>query len=321
MLSIIITCVNEPAEHVRKTLLAIATTRVGVEYEVIFLDDGSAPEIKAAIKKEVDNFDPRIFRYYAMPTNFGLGRLRDLAVSLASYEACLILDAHMQTPLTPCWGRVVVDDVASNPRTLFCGGCRSIDPDTWLPEQGSSVSFGARFVMADEADSGKYLQATHWLAQQATELADIPSVLGACYWFSKSTYRRMEGLGELIGFGLDEEFLSSKYWLRGGSVKVRKSLVFGHVFDTKKNKVRPSNRFEYYNYNRLLVARLHGEEAVTRMLETVAKISPAAMPVTLALFNNARPLSVPVDSSLVAELYALQARVTPAKSPNSAAKV
>jgi hypothetical protein len=61
----------------------------------------------------------------------------------------------------------------------------------------------------------------------------IDCVLGAAYAGDKSYYEYIHGLNGLVGYGVDEEFLSLKYWLTGSSCILVKDFEVGHIYREK----------------------------------------------------------------------------------------
>lgn len=84
-------------------------------------------------------------------------------------------------------------------------------------------------------------------------IVDIACVLGASYTTNKTYWQYLRGLNGLRSYGRDEELISLKVWLEGGSCKLIKDISMGHVY-------RPSMPYEFFPtdmvYNILYISEL-----------------------------------------------------------------
>jgi GT2 family glycosyltransferase len=59
---------------------------------------------------------------------------------------------------------------------------------------------------------------------------DIPAVMGSCYFLRRDWFIELQALRHLRFWGGDEQELSLKVWLSGGSIRFLKNVRVGHKF-------------------------------------------------------------------------------------------
>lgn len=98
VLSCVVPCFNEEQalDFFYKELSTVAKTMDGVDFEILFVDDGSKDNTLQKIK-ELKGKDDRI-RYISFSRNFGKEAAIYAGLSHASGDYCVIMDADLQDP-------------------------------------------------------------------------------------------------------------------------------------------------------------------------------------------------------------------------------
>lgn len=86
-------------------------------------------------------------------------------------------------------------------------------------------------------------------------VADIPCIMGASYASNKEYWNRIHGLNGLRSYGCDEQLISMKTILEGGSCKIIKNIVFGHIFRILKEVPYKIDSVDYI-FNQLYIIEL-----------------------------------------------------------------
>ncbi|MBQ4837046.1 glycosyltransferase [Pseudoalteromonas luteoviolacea] len=262
-LSIIIPFLNEGI-NVEKTLTSIFSTVKG-DVEVVLINDASDDDFayESVAKQYHCEYVRNSFRV-------GVAACRDLGVKLASNEAVMFLDAHMQFFQTG-WDKLVLERVLHEPNTIFCA--RSVYMNlNWEVVSNAPQGCGAFIPFENVQD----FLATKWLINP-TDDHSIPCIFGAAYCFNKSFYEQLGGLSGLLQWGGDEQFLSAKAFMFGGRCALLPELSVGHVY----REIYPYECSQTLNvYNQLYIAsvlqpKASADRMVNRFLNSVSQVEGA----------------------------------------------
>lgn len=225
LFSLIITFRNE-GEQVYKTCSSFLKYCDKELFEIVVINDASN-----------DNFDysnlsllPNV-KYIENQDRKGVAGSRDIGAQNATGKYIFILDGHMR----------VFDDVITQlsnivvnypDETLFC--CQSIpiqqNPDNTYSICKKPVSRGCS--VNSNVNQINFLE-YNWEGLRPDELGSIlpiQCVMGACYVISREYYLRLHGLNGLQQYGMDEQFLSAKVFMSGGSIYLLKDVGVAHFY-------------------------------------------------------------------------------------------
>ena len=156
-ISLIVPCYNIPSEHLSRALESVAVQSFA-DYEVILVDDGSAPAYHAACVS-LSETDARI--RLITTENHGVAAARNTGVRAACGKYVAFLDAD--DALTPSFFREAYAAASANDADLVMGGVRLVDA---LPAPAPDVPGSApeQTVYRGEAVQGlkKYYVCRHW---------------------------------------------------------------------------------------------------------------------------------------------------------------
>lgn len=169
--------------------------------------------------------------YIEHKERIGVAASRDEGVSLCATDYFLLLDAHMRFYDNRWEGRIVLE-LEADPKAFLCCQTRALSRENgFLAEDLFRVtSYGACINLRDPLR----LFEPRWIIDlqdsQLGETVEIPCVLGAAYACSKSYWQQLKGLEGLKQYGNDEAYMSMKVWMSGGSCKLLKDIIVGHVY-------------------------------------------------------------------------------------------
>lgn len=185
--------------------------------------------------------------YIKNKERLGVARSRDLAINLCETAYFLLLDAHMQF-YDMRWSNKIIEKLKENDRVLLCCQIKCLQKkDNSIIEVHLPKTFGASI----DPSLDTLWRFTEKCANDDVE--DVPCVLGAGYAGSKRYWQYLRGLEGLRSYGIDEQYISLKVWLEGGTCKILKNVVIGHIFRTEA-PYRIVSRD--YLYNRLFITIL-----------------------------------------------------------------
>lgn len=224
IISIIIPFLNEK-EEVELTLKSLFE-HTDIPVDVILINDASD-----------DRYDYDILEkkygvtYIKNTSRLGVAKCRDLGISKVQTPYFLLLDAHMRF-YDKSWAKMVLAELERDKHTLLC--CQSVvirKVCNELLEQPELKAYGA--YMNIHPDSTEFLN-VNWINSQDTHevVEEIPCVLGAAYACHKAYWEYLRGLNGLNQYGLDEQFISIKVWLSGGTCKLLNNVFIGHIYRT-----------------------------------------------------------------------------------------
>lgn len=162
----------------------------------------------------------------------GVAASRDKGVQLCRTPYFLFLDAHMRF-YDRDWQPLLMHELEKDEPCILCSQTRFLkQTETGIAEeQVDRTPYGA-CIHLQIPERFFELQ---WLREQATDdehrsVIAIPCLIGAAYATSKSYWEHLHGLWGLEKYGLDEAYLSIKAYLDGGSCKLLKNFVTGHIY-------------------------------------------------------------------------------------------
>jgi glycosyltransferase involved in cell wall biosynthesis len=247
-LTVIIPFLNENNE-VENTIRSIKT-HSNNNVEIILINDASTDlfDYKTVAKKYGAI-------YIENKERMGVAASRDLGVKLCQTPYFLLLDAHMRF-YDNLWIQRIIEELETDQRTLLC--CQTkilkVENNIVVENKEALPSYGAYFELNNEQG----LIEPCWVMQEPAgtshlKTIPIPCVLGAGYACSKAYWQYLKGLEGLKYYGTDELYISLKVWMEGGSCKLLKDIVIGHIYRTKA----PYDMYMKYRlYNRLLIVEL-----------------------------------------------------------------
>ena len=246
-LTIIIPFLNEKYE-VENTLQSIREHSNG-NVDIILINDASD-----------DGFDYHTVAekhqaiYLLNKTRLGVAASRDVGVQTCQTPYFLLLDAHMRF-YDNNWVERIVNELKSDSKTLLCAQTKALVLDNgFLLEEPCNFTFtyGAFVRLKDKV---RMLEPC-WIGKDPNPkslIIPIPCVFGAGYACSKEYWLFLKGLEGLEQYGNDEAYISMKVWMSGGSCKLIKDLIIGHIYrDSSPYSINNTSRL----YNRLLLSEL-----------------------------------------------------------------
>lgn len=239
-LTIIIPFLNEGIE-VYNTLKSFKDSTKS-SFNIILINDCSTDHFD--YRKVAEEFNAI---YVEHEERKGVAASRDEGVRLCITEYFILLDAHMRV-YQEDWLTIITELLDVNKKLLICCSTFALDVEgNPYSSSKSAIGYGAVFDFSNLN--------INWLYSHNQNISNIPCVLGASYACNKQYWSFLKGLEGLKSYGFDEQLISLKVWLSGGSCKVVKDIVFGHIF--RDNRVPPYQLQENnYYLNQLLIVEL-----------------------------------------------------------------
>lgn len=248
-MTIVIPFLNEE-EEVKNTIENIRKW-VGDDVNIIVVNDCSDDEYD--YESDLANLN---VVYYANTKRLGAARSKDFGISKVKTPYFLLLDAHMRF-YDESWLNILIETLDENDRQILCcqtkvlrkSGNRvfeSKEEQDIRPKYGTFINFEL---------VPKILEPQWNFVEQSPDSATqiIPCIYGAAYCASKRYWDYLCGYQGLLGFGLEEPYISIKAYMEGGCCRLMKNIVAGHIY---------RNKFPYrvngleYVYNKFLIAEL-----------------------------------------------------------------
>lgn len=162
----------------------------------------------------------------------GVAASRDKGVRLCRTPYFLFLDAHMRF-YDRAWYILLMRELEKNEPCIYCSQTRFLKKtDEGIVEEARDhIPYGA-YLHLKVPERFFELQ---WLRAQSPyderrPVIPVPCVIGAAYAAGKSYWEHLHGLWGLEKYGLDEAYLSIKAYLSGGSCKLLKNFITGHIY-------------------------------------------------------------------------------------------
>lgn len=241
-LTICITCCNDALEC-NATIRSIRDTSKDA-CEIIVVDDASDPPLELADK------DVTLIR---CDTRVGVGPGRHLAATAASGDVLLITDSHMR--FTKGWYEAAMKRVTKHPHVAYCGTCLGLSKENMDVNKPQGEYNGATMLFhkppSEQINVSEYME-PKW-TRPFNDDEEIPCMLGAVYFLPTEFFFHVGGLRMLRGWGSDEMFLSLKWWLAGGEIRMLRTVRVGHQF---RNASPAPYRTDLWklDYNKLMTA-------------------------------------------------------------------
>jgi glycosyltransferase involved in cell wall biosynthesis len=199
---------------------------------------------------------PRVV-YVHHVSSKGVAYCRTTYSEWADTPYIMLIDGHMRFK-DDGWLERILSNLRSHPQnTLFCTRTITLtEDDKDVYGEGHVVAGGARIVY--DLDKPEILYPV-WIppgSQRSARTELVPCVLGANYCVSTSWFREIHGVQGLMEYGCDEEFMSLKSWIMGGSAMVMNDVEIAHIFRINRNGSQVTVPYvkrmpEYMLYNRL----------------------------------------------------------------------
>lgn len=250
MISIVIPTRND-TQNLLKTLTGLNVYKDD-RFEVVIVNDGTVyPSNKphSFLREElliVDLPQVKVVNYHP---SFGVGHAFDRGVENCRYENIILMGCDV-TPLGD-WYEQVLEAVTENPNTLGCAVC--VGSESGRKHYGADLLFWVDNDDLPESsplkDSKDYtaLFKGKWLpAKEKNTPYEIPCLMGAFYWTSKSYYNLLGGWDTKIEdkycghrvWGHLEPFISLKSWLVGGGCTLYPNIEASHEFGRINRKTK-----------------------------------------------------------------------------------
>lgn len=265
ILTVIIPFLNEKyeVENTVQSIKAHSSDRI----EIMLINDASD-----------DGFDYRILQekydliYLENSKRLGVAASRDIGIGKCKTPYFLLLDAHMRF-YNCLWEQRIIDELEQDKRALLCCQTKvlNLEDGLLIEPKNRGITYGACI----EINEGKALIDPFWIFRvpfDTTQLQTLPivCVLGATYACSKTYWQYLRGLEGLKYYGSDEPYISIKVWLEGGSCKLLKDVIIGHIY--RNNSGPPyETAMKFRIYNKLLIAELLFPEELKKELYSIAK--------------------------------------------------
>lgn len=222
-LSVIITSRDDTMECIQ-TCHSIRET-VGSLVEIIIVDDASKDTIPGKL------YDAQVIK---MERRVGVGPARTVGALHASGTHLLFVDSHMR--FKRGWYEAAYPKLESRPNTAHCGSCIGLSRQNMSLLVSRSKYYGATFDFygPDPAKKNKWrVFECVWKGEEPGDDYEIPAMMGACYFFPKDWFLKLNPLRHFRSYGTDEASLSLKCWLAGGEIRFLKNVEIGHQFREK----------------------------------------------------------------------------------------
>jgi glycosyltransferase involved in cell wall biosynthesis len=245
VLSVVIACYNDP--DITNTVQSLWNSVDDVQaVEVVIVDDCSSRPFSVPVSRVIRN-----------TRRIGCGPSRYVGALAAKGQWLLFVDAHSRFPAG--WFDVWARQCGMASKTLYCGSCLALPPDNDVTKCGGQY-WGAtwNFAGADrnKARATQVLECV-WGKEQTgpgTETGwDIPAIMGACYFIRRDWFIELGALKYLKFWSGDEQQLSLKVMLSGGTIRFMKNVRIGHRFrdgPVPAGFVMP----QHITYNKLFIA-------------------------------------------------------------------
>jgi len=218
-LSIIIPSRDDTPECV-ETIKSIRAT-VGDTVEIMVVDDASRQPVPQVMGARVIRCNRRV----------GVGPARTIGALRASGDYLLFVDSHMR--FEPGWYAAAEQRTAGRPNIAHCAQCVGLERGNMDLLRSTSFYHGATFNLygpdRNRKGANQVLEVV-WQPEQPGDDYALPAMMGACYFFPREFFLRLQPLRCLRSYGVDEAMLSLKTWLAGGEIRMLKGVRIGHQF-------------------------------------------------------------------------------------------
>jgi glycosyltransferase involved in cell wall biosynthesis len=257
--------VRNEGDLLKDVLSNLITTAETEDFEIVLFNDGST-DSNARFKPLEIKTEFRNLRITNSPIQYGVGYAFDRAVEQASNEIIVLMGADVMTDFG--WLKSVKNAVETHPDSIGCSACVGISPENMdMHREGRKIRYGADMLIqvsmedlpkntqekliAHKRNSYTNLFKAKWRwGRDSEEPYEIPCLLGAFYFTSKSFYQKIHGWDTEehrkfqghIFWGSLEPMLSLKAYLYGGSCLVFPDIETAHIFGRLTKRTAKSHR-------------------------------------------------------------------------------
>lgn len=214
MISIIIPVLNEKQWILDKTIKSIRDTS---DAEIVVVNDNS--------DNIINIYDKNII-YHKNDIRHGAAQSKHIGVCLSSKKYIFLTDSHVLFQKN--WYEKALESLQNNNQTLFCGTCLGLSENNFSLDKYNGKYCGAELFLYD--NKNKQILDGKWTKIRKPDEYEISCVMGANYFMHKDWFFKIRGYGDLRAWGSEEPCLSIKTWLSGGTVKVNRDVIIGHMF-------------------------------------------------------------------------------------------
>lgn len=243
-LSVIITSHND-FDETQKTVCSLKSTlKPEDNVEIILIDDCSATPLHCLPFEYLNGI-----RLITNRWRCGCGPSRHIGALHAEGDYLLFLDSHMRFPNGWYQEWLVAtyrpgQNVIWDERTVFCATCLGLDSKHMDPEHPATIHHGAtmNFLGPDRFHPEKeQVFESVWLPKkpEPQDGQELGACMGACYFVSRNWFLHLSPTRYLRTWGGDEQMLSLKSWLAGGSVRLAKNVRIAHKFLIEGKEKQP----------------------------------------------------------------------------------
>lgn len=283
LLSVVIPCLDDPS--ILDTVASIRET-APLDVQIVVVNDSSTINLGWHILKHSPNVVVVENR-----NRIGSGPSRHLGALYAAGEWLLHTDSHMR--FTPGWLQQALEAITHTEHderatgqsigsTVFCATMIALEADG--SEHGRYAGATLNVLGQDPgmvgdhypgAKGGQQVFEANWLTNKPEHGAEIPCVMGACYFVQRDWYLALSPHRFLRSWGKEEEMLSVKTWLAGGKVRYLATVEIGHIFRGAKERVPYEIPQSHLLYNKLFCLwTLLPKELRTRLIEELGRTEP-----------------------------------------------
>ena len=217
-LSIVIPSRDDTPECIATAQSARATAP---EAEIVIVDDASRAPVPSNIGTQVIRMERRI----------GVGPARTVGALRSGGAYVLFVDSHCR--FMPGWYENALKTIVGREKTVHCASCLGLAPGEMDMSAAKGPYFGATFNFYGQdknKPNRRQVFESVWLPEQPGDDYELPAVMGACYFWPREWFLRLNPLLFLRSYGVDEQTMSLKCWLAGGEIRMMKSVKIGHQF-------------------------------------------------------------------------------------------
>ena len=197
------------------------------DYEVIVIDDASAP---VTASPGADGLSGSRLTVGYLEDQVGVGAARMIGAARAWGDALIFTDAHVRVPAG--WDEQVRRSLEAAPhQSLICSRYLTDKPHDpgWCDSDDIAGATLTHFCLRQDQKWAICRLSPVPTKPGNVGLIPVPAVIGAFYIIRRSYFERLHGFDGLKGYGGDEQLISWKVHLTGGSVFCDHNLPVTHL--------------------------------------------------------------------------------------------
>jgi len=264
MVSVIIPFRNE-FEEIGDVLFNLLTSCELCDIEIIVVNDGSTQNSGKFRPLTLSFPDVKVIN---ITKPMGVGFAFDRGVESATGEIVVLMGCDV-FPVRG-WYEKVIKSTAKNPFSIGCAVCIGNAPP-FTKHYGADLLFT---VGADDLPQGSKLRDRRggytdlfkgkWRDKEGDEQYDLPCLMGAFYFTTKSYYKKIHGwdtepgnyfIGHRVWSHL-EPYISLKSWLYGGGCYLEPGIEAKHIFgrlDRRNKWSKGARSAEWFHWNSIFM--------------------------------------------------------------------